>query len=88
MFIFYDVPFFQDGVKAASAATQQSVQSVVHRIYEHLVSGLSDCDLPVTMEDGARQRLLLLTIFALSVKYQPVDVSLAVNCGMLPLLSK
>ena len=27
-----------------------------------------------------------MTIFALSVKYQSVDVSLAVSCGMLPLL--
>lgn len=32
------------------------------------------------------QRRQLLTIFALSVKYRAVDVSLAVSCGILPLL--
>ena len=35
---------------------------------------------------GTKQRLLLLTVFSLSVKYKPADVSLAVSCGLLPLL--
>lgn len=33
-------------------------------------------------------RELLLTLFALSVKYEPCDVTHAVSCGMLPLLAK
>ena len=37
---------------------------------------------------GAWHRLLLVTIFALSVKYQPPDVLLAVSSGILPLLAR
>lgn len=35
-----------------------------------------------------QQRLLLVTIFALSVRYQPVDVSLAISSGLLEVLSQ
>ena len=37
---------------------------------------------------GARQRLLLYTVFALSEKYGPMDVALAISRDLLPLLSK
>ena len=37
---------------------------------------------------GAQHKLLLVTVFALSVKYQPVDVCLAVSSGILPLLAQ
>lgn len=40
----------------------------------------------VTIE--AQQRLLLVTVFALSVRYQPVDVSLAISSGLLNVLSQ
>lgn len=36
----------------------------------------------------AQQRLLLVTVFALSVRYQPVDVSLAISSGLLSVLSQ
>lgn len=36
----------------------------------------------------AQQRLLLVTVFALSVRYQPVDVSLAISSGLLDVLSQ
>ncbi|CAJ0929112.1 unnamed protein product, partial [Ranitomeya imitator] len=36
----------------------------------------------------AQQRLLLVTVFALSVRYQPVDVSLAISTGLLSVLSQ
>ena len=36
---------------------------------------------------ASKQRLQLLTIFALSVKYKPEDIILAVSCNMLPVLS-
>lgn len=36
----------------------------------------------------AQQRLLLVTVFALSVHYQPVDVSLAISTGLLNVLSQ
>ncbi|XP_037551096.1 probable E3 ubiquitin-protein ligase HERC1 [Nematolebias whitei] len=36
----------------------------------------------------AQQRLLLVTVFALSVRYQPADVSLAISSGLLNVLSQ
>lgn len=36
----------------------------------------------------AQQRLLLVTVFALSVHYQPADVSLAISTGLLNVLSQ
>lgn len=36
----------------------------------------------------AQQRLLLVTVFALSVHYLPVDVSLAISTGLLNVLSQ
>ena len=40
------------------------------------------------LPSGTKERLLLVTVYALSVNYCPVDISLAVSSGMLPLLSK
>ena len=34
----------------------------------------------------SRKRLFLLTMFGMSQKYQVADLSLAVSCGLLPLL--
>ncbi|XP_077988697.1 putative E3 ubiquitin-protein ligase HERC1 [Glandiceps talaboti] len=79
---------YQDGAKAARSSTQQEIQATVHKIYEHLVSTLSEKSHDSRAGKGAKQRLLLTTVFALSVKYQPVDISLAVSSGMLPLLSR
>ena len=45
------------------------------------INGHSRIRVNIAYFAGAEQRLLLLTIFALSVKYQAVDVSLAVSCG-------
>lgn len=43
---------------------------------------------PPFMIIEAQQRLLLVTVFALSVRYQPVDVSLAISSGLLSVLSQ
>jgi len=43
---------------------------------------------PLVCLPEAQQRLLLVTVFALSVRYQPVDVSLAVSSGLLAVLSR
>ncbi|XP_048448764.1 probable E3 ubiquitin-protein ligase HERC1, partial [Rhincodon typus] len=37
---------------------------------------------------GAQQHLLLATIFALNVRYQPADLSVVINSGLLEALSK
>lgn len=41
----------------------------------------------VSVLADAAKKFLLLTIFATSVKFDVVDVSLAVSCGLLPVLS-
>jgi E3 ubiquitin-protein ligase HERC1 len=40
------------------------------------------------MFEGESKKLLLWTIFSLTMKYGPSDISLAVSCGLLPLLFK
>uniref|UniRef100_T1JES7 HECT-type E3 ubiquitin transferase n=1 Tax=Strigamia maritima TaxID=126957 RepID=T1JES7_STRMM len=79
---------YQDGIKAARKPIQDQIQIAVHKIYELLVASLAEREKCETLGTGTKQRLLLLTVFALSMKYQPSDVSLAVSCGMLPLLSR
>ncbi|XP_032830981.2 putative E3 ubiquitin-protein ligase HERC1 isoform X4 [Petromyzon marinus] len=79
---------YQDGITAAKRHTQTLIQSLVHKIYQHLAAvldrGLQTNRHPI----GAQQRLQLVTVFALSMRYQPVDVSLAVSTGLLGILSE
>ena len=35
-----------------------------------------------------KQRLLLYTLFGMTLKYQAVDISLAVSCGLVPLVHR
>ncbi|KAK3583560.1 hypothetical protein CHS0354_026149 [Potamilus streckersoni] len=80
---------YQDGIKAARSETQQEIQLTVHQIFELLVAGLENMMEKDLAASGFLQlRLLLTTIFALSMKYEPVDISLAVACGLLPILFK
>ncbi|CAH1796720.1 unnamed protein product [Owenia fusiformis] len=78
---------YQDGIRAANWRTQRETQLVVHRSYEHLVAALELRHKSTTLGKGTRERLLLVNIFALSVKYQAMDISLAVSSRMLPILS-
>ncbi|XP_035829751.1 probable E3 ubiquitin-protein ligase HERC1 isoform X3 [Aplysia californica] len=77
---------YQDGIKAASAQTQQEIQLVVHRIYEVLVVSLIEMMKMEKIGEHTKQHLMLSSILALSVKYKPVDVSLTVSCGLPPIL--
>ncbi|XP_067667414.1 probable E3 ubiquitin-protein ligase HERC1 [Haliotis asinina] len=77
---------YQDGIKVARSQTQQEIQLAVHRIYEALVASLIDTYKSEVLGEATKNHLLLSTILALSVKYKPVDVSLAVSCGLLPML--
>uniref|UniRef100_A0A0F8CLJ4 HECT-type E3 ubiquitin transferase n=1 Tax=Larimichthys crocea TaxID=215358 RepID=A0A0F8CLJ4_LARCR len=79
---------YQDGVKAAKRSIQMEIQTAVHKIYQQLSVTLERALQANKHHIEAQQRLLLVTVFALSVRYQPVDVSLAISSGLLNVLSQ
>uniref|UniRef100_A0A3Q3SK21 HECT-type E3 ubiquitin transferase n=1 Tax=Mastacembelus armatus TaxID=205130 RepID=A0A3Q3SK21_9TELE len=79
---------YQDGVKAAKRSLQMEIQTAVHKIYQQLSVTLDRALQANKHHIEAQQRLLLVTVFALSVRYQPVDVSLAISSGLLNVLSQ
>ncbi|XP_031704124.1 probable E3 ubiquitin-protein ligase HERC1 isoform X4 [Anarrhichthys ocellatus] len=79
---------YQDGVKATKRSLQMEIQTAVHKIYQQLSVTLERALQANKHHIEAQQRLLLVTVFALSVRYQPVDVSLAISSGLLSVLSQ
>ncbi|XP_030650140.1 probable E3 ubiquitin-protein ligase HERC1 isoform X2 [Chanos chanos] len=79
---------YQDGVRAAKKNLQMEIQTAVHKIYQQLSVTLERALQANKHHIEAQQRLLLVTVFALSVRYQPVDVSLAISSGLLDVLSQ
>ncbi|XP_035381674.1 probable E3 ubiquitin-protein ligase HERC1 isoform X2 [Electrophorus electricus] len=79
---------YQDGVRAAKNTLQMDIQTAVHKIYQQLSVTLERALQANKHHLEAQQRLLLVTVFALSVRYQPVDVSLAISTGLLDVLSQ
>uniref|UniRef100_A0A671MPI0 HECT-type E3 ubiquitin transferase n=1 Tax=Sinocyclocheilus anshuiensis TaxID=1608454 RepID=A0A671MPI0_9TELE len=79
---------YQDGVRAAKKSLQMDIQTAVHKIYQQLSVTLEKALQANKHHIEAQQRLLLVTVFALSVRYQPVDVSLAISSGLLDVLSQ
>ncbi|MEQ2179672.1 putative E3 ubiquitin-protein ligase herc1, partial [Goodea atripinnis] len=95
---------YQDGIKAAKRSLQMEIQTAVHKIYQQLSVTLERALQANKHHIGknsqsfniwiikqtlfSQQRLLLVTVFALSVRYQPVDVSLAISSGLLNVLSQ
>uniref|UniRef100_A0A8D2LRJ6 HECT-type E3 ubiquitin transferase n=1 Tax=Varanus komodoensis TaxID=61221 RepID=A0A8D2LRJ6_VARKO len=79
---------YQDGIRAAKRNIQTEIQMAVHKIYQQLSATLERALQANKHHIEAQQRLLLVTVFALSVHYQPVDVSLAISTGLLNVLSQ
>ncbi|KAH0619794.1 hypothetical protein JD844_014057 [Phrynosoma platyrhinos] len=79
---------YQDGIRAAKRNIQTEIQVAVHKIYQQLSATLERALQANKHHIEAQQRLLLVTVFALSVHYQPVDVSLAISTGLLNVLSQ
>ncbi|XP_036391158.1 probable E3 ubiquitin-protein ligase HERC1 isoform X2 [Megalops cyprinoides] len=79
---------YQDGIRAAKRNLQMDIQTAVHKIYQQLSVTLERALQANQHHSEAQQRLLLVTVFALSVRYQPVDVSLAISSGLLNVLSQ
>uniref|UniRef100_A0A8C4Q7E9 HECT and RLD domain containing E3 ubiquitin protein ligase family member 1 n=1 Tax=Eptatretus burgeri TaxID=7764 RepID=A0A8C4Q7E9_EPTBU len=79
---------YQDSIASARFDTRKEIQMLVHRIYQHLSSMLENGLQANKHHIGAQQRLLLVTVFVLSVRYQPADVALAVSSSLLGVLSE
>lgn len=77
---------YRDGITSAHSGIQKRVRNAVHNIYRCLVQSLA---FGKRTDDGScgTEKLLLVNVFALSVKYQPPDISLAVETDILTLLS-
>ncbi|XP_060586390.1 probable E3 ubiquitin-protein ligase HERC1 [Ruditapes philippinarum] len=79
------IAHYKDDIMSAKAETQREIQLAAHDIYESLVEGLL-LTYNNKHNQGTRQRLLLCTIFSLSISYKAVDISLLVACRLLPTL--
>ncbi|KAG8440199.1 hypothetical protein GDO86_006116 [Hymenochirus boettgeri] len=79
---------YQDGIRASKRNIQIEIQKAVHKIYQQLSATLDRALQANKHHVEAQQRLLLVTVFALSVRYQPADVSLAISTGLLSVLSQ
>ncbi|XP_046401290.1 probable E3 ubiquitin-protein ligase HERC1 isoform X2 [Ischnura elegans] len=79
---------YLDNVKASQQSYQNQIQNAVHQIFKLMVQSLSRKQEDLQMSSSAKQQLQILTVFVLSVRFQPSDISMAVSCGLLPLLSR
>ncbi|XP_072428176.1 probable E3 ubiquitin-protein ligase HERC1 isoform X3 [Chiloscyllium punctatum] len=79
---------YTDITQAAHGSTQIELQAAAHKLYQHLVSSLKRGLATGKEFSGAQQHLLLATIFALNIRYQPADLSVVINSGLLEALSK
>ncbi|XP_030832727.1 probable E3 ubiquitin-protein ligase HERC1 isoform X3 [Strongylocentrotus purpuratus] len=78
---------YSDGIRSATMSTQDQIRAVAHRICNHLVTVLAERASEMPAKKSAQHRLTLATVFALSVKYHPPDICLAISSGILPLLA-
>ncbi|XP_067888510.1 probable E3 ubiquitin-protein ligase HERC1 isoform X6 [Heterodontus francisci] len=79
---------YTDITQAAHGSTQMELQAAAHKLYQQLASALKRGLATGKEFSGAEQHLLLATIFALNIRYQPADLSVVINGGLLEALSK
>ncbi|XP_007895403.2 probable E3 ubiquitin-protein ligase HERC1 [Callorhinchus milii] len=79
---------YTDVTQAARGTTQTELQTGAHKLYQQLVSALKKGLASGKDLSGAQQHLLLATIFALNIRYQPTDLSVVISTGLLEALSK
>nr|CAD7438539.1 unnamed protein product [Timema bartmani] len=75
-------PHYLDAVMATPRKLQSHIRTAVHCIYSLLISSL----IARQQNGSSSDQLQVLTVFALSVRYQPADIVLVVSCGLLPVL--
>ncbi|XP_052792636.1 probable E3 ubiquitin-protein ligase HERC1 isoform X1 [Mya arenaria] len=78
--------YYCDGVRSAHSETQREIQIAAHDIYESLVLGLLDIVRSDSLSLACKHRMILVSLFSLSVNYRAVDISLFTACGLLPSL--
>ncbi|XP_031715964.1 probable E3 ubiquitin-protein ligase HERC1 isoform X3 [Anarrhichthys ocellatus] len=82
----YETQHYMSGTRSASMDTQRELQSAAHTFYQQVVRVLKQRVLLEREHPGSCQHLLLATMFALNVCYQPVDLVLVIKCGILEIL--
>ncbi|XP_067431218.1 probable E3 ubiquitin-protein ligase HERC1 isoform X7 [Thunnus thynnus] len=83
----YEMQHYMSGTHSASMDTQRELQSAAHSFYQQVVRVLRQRVLLEREHPGSCQHLLLATMFALNFCYQPVDLVLVTECGILEILS-
>ncbi|XP_053195611.1 probable E3 ubiquitin-protein ligase HERC1 [Scomber japonicus] len=83
----YEMQHYMSGTHSASMDTQRELQSAAHTFYQQVVRVLRQRVLLEREHPGSCQHLLLATMFALNFCYQPVDLVLVIECGILEILS-
>ncbi|KAL4227433.1 putative E3 ubiquitin-protein ligase herc1 [Mactra antiquata] len=77
---------YKDGISSSRAETQREILLAVHDVIESLIQGLTDVYNCENIVLGCKQRLLLCSIFCLSMSYRSVDISLLTSSKLLPTL--
>ncbi|XP_054287973.1 probable E3 ubiquitin-protein ligase HERC1 [Macrosteles quadrilineatus] len=75
---------YLDNVRTAPTTSQTHITEVAHRIYSILVASLRHRF--TRLDHYNQEQLQMLTVFTLSVKYSPQDISHAVSCGLLSVI--
>ncbi|CAH1979985.1 unnamed protein product [Acanthoscelides obtectus] len=73
---------YLEGIQASPAEIQEKIRCVVHGIYEFLTRSLKN----QIQNNTENKHLLLVTIFSLSTRYQPNDLSIVINNDLVQLL--
>nr|CAI5839110.1 unnamed protein product [Callosobruchus analis] len=73
---------YLEGIQASPAEIQEKIRCVVHGIYEFLTRSLKN----QILNNTENKHLLLVTIFSLSTRYQPNDLSIVINNDLVQLL--
>ncbi|CAB3370488.1 Hypothetical predicted protein [Cloeon dipterum] len=81
------VAHYLDGVRSARKHEQNLIKRAIHWIHTLLVHSLSNGLFEIEVPEGLWQQMQLLTVFVLSGKFEPQDITLAVTNRLLPLLA-
>ncbi|XP_030623810.1 probable E3 ubiquitin-protein ligase HERC1 [Chanos chanos] len=75
------------GTQSAHMSTQRELQAAAHTLYQQVVRVLRQKVILEKEQKESYKHLLLATVFALNFHYQPVDVMIIIQSGILDILS-
>ncbi|XP_074033510.1 probable E3 ubiquitin-protein ligase HERC1 isoform X2 [Leptinotarsa decemlineata] len=73
---------YLEGIRSSPINVQEKIRTVVQRIYQFLTSSLRR----QIANNSDNKQLLLVTVFALSTRYQPNDLTIVINNDLVQLL--